>query len=99
MDDVWLNLIDLATVVGVTRKAIHKRLGSCVARRIKGGRGGQGGIRCQVLLSSLPDRWQITYQYWFDHLPYPWQAVVLRRNRLKSWESICLPRDGERNHG
>lgn len=99
MDDTWLNLSDLAAVVGVTREGIRKQFGSCINRQIKGGRGGQGGIRHQVLLSSLPGRWQIPYRYWFDHLPYPWQGAVLRRNKLKSWESICAPRDGERNHG
>lgn len=99
MDDVWLNLSDLAAVVGVSRKAIHKRLSSCVSRKIKGGRGGQGGIRCQVLLSSLPGRWKISYQYWFDHLPKPYRYAIHRCNELKPWESICSPCDGETHHG
>jgi len=88
MADMWLRVGHLAMVIGVTREGIRKQLETCVTRQIKGGRGGKGGIHCQVLLSSLPQRWQVIYRHWFANLSCPWQDIILNINELRPWEAI-----------
>jgi hypothetical protein len=36
MDEMWLDVSDVIAAVGISKQAIHKRLGSFVTRKVKG---------------------------------------------------------------
>lgn len=74
--EAWLEIADLAVAVGITPRAIRKRLHSFTARPVKG-KGGASGTRYQLLLSSLPDAWQAAWWQRVNALPLPWQDAVL----------------------
>ncbi len=76
--DAWLEIADLAVAIGVTPRAIQKRLGSFVTRAVKG-KGGASGTRYQLLLSSLPEKWQVAWWQRVNALPLPWQDAVLAK--------------------
>ena len=75
--EVWLDVVDLAAAAGISKQAIHKRLGSFVTRKVKGL--GHAGHRHQLLLSSLPEAWQAAYWRRVNALPLPWQDAVLTK--------------------
>ncbi|MFZ1327028.1 MAG: Mu transposase C-terminal domain-containing protein [Candidatus Contendobacter sp.] len=64
MDEVWLEVADIAQALGISQQAIRKRVRSFITRTVTGGKGGgaSGGTRYLLLLSSLPPTWQAAYQ-------------------------------------
>ena len=87
MDDVWLEISDVAIAVGITPRAIQKRLSSFVSRAVPGK--GRGGTRYQLLLSSLPEPWQAAYRARLAALPEPWRDAVI--TKAEQAEPISSP--------
>lgn len=60
-EDTWIGTITLADLLGVSRQAAHKAVkrrrvrGCAVLTRVEQGALGQGGLRFEVALSSLPE--------------------------------------------
>lgn len=77
--EIWLDVYDLAVMVGITPRAIQKRLSAFISRAVPGK--GRGGTRYQLLLSSLPDSWQAACRQRVDALPLPWQDAVLAKTQ------------------
>ncbi|KAB2921678.1 MAG: hypothetical protein F9K25_20055, partial [Candidatus Contendobacter sp.] len=75
--DAWLDVADIATAVGVTPRAVRKRIPGFVSRKVPGV--GHAGFRLQLLLSSLPEPWQAAYWRRVNALPLPWQDAVLTK--------------------
>lgn len=75
--EVWLDVTDIATAVGITARAVQKRLPGFITRKIPGV--GRSGTRYQLLLSSLPEPWQAAYRARLAALPEPWRDAVLAK--------------------
>jgi hypothetical protein len=64
MSDVWLSTEALRNLLGVTDRAIRKAVSAqkYTVREVTGERGGRGGVRYEIALSSIPKAAQTKYR-------------------------------------